>query len=132
MRKDIEIPKVIDVHIVAIKEWDKDFLAQNWIVYLVNNSAEPLQTVLVMSRGNNSDRKTSTLRHGLGDVAPFTAAKIELLPDEVLGFTNEYLLTFFNTQGLLHDKTFVFTAFQVNDKNTVAIPVIDQSGILAV
>jgi len=131
MRKDIEIPKVIDVHIVAIKEWDKEFLSQNWFVYLVNNSSNTLGTVLVVSRGNDSDRKTSTLRHGLGDITPFSAAKIELLPDEVLGFTNEYLLTFFNDKGLLHDKTFVFNAFVIKEESAVQIPVIEQAGIVA-
>jgi hypothetical protein len=131
MRKDIEIPKVTDVHIVAIREWDKEFLSQNWFVYLVNNSPRALGTVLVVSRGNDSDRKTSTLRHGLGDIAPYSWAKIELLPDEVLGFTNEYLLTFFNDNGLLHDKTFVFNAFNIKEEHTVQIPVMEQDGILA-
>ncbi|MEP2936398.1 MAG: hypothetical protein ABJM06_11675 [Gilvibacter sp.] len=131
MRKDIEIPKVTDVHIVAIKEWDKEFLSQNWFVYLVNNTSKTLSTVLVISRGADSDRKTSTLRHGLGDVAPFSAAKIELLPDEVLGFTNEYLLTFFNYKGLLHDKNFVFEAFEVSAENLETVPILDQAGIIA-
>ena len=47
MRKDIEIPKVTQVHIVAVHEWDKDFLAQNWFVYLVNESNKTLETTLV-------------------------------------------------------------------------------------
>jgi len=91
-----------------------------------------LDTVLVVSRGNDSDRKTSTLRHGLGDITAFSSAKIELLSDEVLGFTNEYLLTFFNDKGLLHDKAFVFSAFVISDDAAVTIPIIDQPGIYAV
>ncbi|NQX77486.1 hypothetical protein [Gilvibacter sp.] len=130
MRKDIEIPEVTRVHIVAVREWDKEFLAQNWYVYLINDWDQVLQTTLVMSRGNDSDRKTSTLRHGLNDVAPGTSAKIELLPDEVLGFTNEYLLTFF-ADGKLYDKTFVFEPYSVKEELAQELPVMEESGVMA-
>ena len=130
MRKDIEIPEVTRVHIVAVREWDKEFLAQNWYVYLINDWDQVLQTTLVMSRGNDSDRKTSTLRHGLNDVAPGTSAKIELLPDEVLGFTNEYLLTFF-ADGKLYDKTFVFQPYSVKEELAQELPVMEESGVMA-
>ena len=130
MRKDIEIPEVTRVHIVAVREWDKEFLAQNWYVYLINDWDQVLQTTLVMSRGNDSDRKTSTLRHGLNDVAPGTSAKIELLPDDVLGFTNEYLLTFF-ADGKLYDKTFVFEPYSVKEELAQELPVMEESGVMA-
>ncbi|MDC7996996.1 hypothetical protein [Gilvibacter sediminis] len=130
MRKDIEIPEVTRVHIVAVREWDKEFLAQNWYVHLINDWDQVLQTTLVMSRGNDSDRKTSTLRHGLNDVAPGTSAKIELLPDEVLGFTNEYLLTFF-ADGKLYDKTFVFEPYSVKEELAQELPVMEESGVMA-
>lgn len=64
MRKDIEIPKAENVHIVAVKEWDKDFTEQQWYIYLVNNREDEIETVLVLSRGKSEDKKTSTLRHG--------------------------------------------------------------------
>ncbi|WP_374959590.1 hypothetical protein [Gilvibacter sp.] len=130
MRKDIEIPEVTQVYIAAVREWDKEFLAQNWFVYLINNWDKTLQTTLVMSRGNDSDRKTSTLRHGLNDVPPGKAVKIELLPDEVLGFTNEYLLTFF-ADDKLYDKTFVFQPYTVKEEAASTLPVMDSDGVLA-
>ncbi|WP_435578280.1 hypothetical protein [Gilvibacter sp.] len=105
-------------------------MAQNWFVYLINDWDQVLQTTLVMSRGNDSDRKTSTLRHGLNDVAPGTSAKIELLPDEVLGFTNEYLLTFF-ADGKLYDKTFVFEPYSVKEELAQELPVMEESGVMA-
>src|SRR5690554_7199027 len=88
MKKDIEIPEIDGIHIVAIKEWDKDFTEKQWNVYIVNNRKEVISTVLVLSRGKSEDRKTSTLRHSLGDIEPNMSAKIEFITTEVLEFTN--------------------------------------------
>ena len=130
MRRDIEIPKAENVHIVAIKEWDKDFTGQQWNVYLVNNREDEITTVLVMSRGKSDDRKTSTLRHGLGNIKPKTAAKVEFIPTEVLGFTNEYLLTFF-AEDKLFERKFIFEPNTISEENVVEIPVLESEGILA-
>ena len=70
MIKDIEIPKVKNVHIVAIKEWNEEFTSQQWIVYLINNRPDTISMAMVMSRGKSDDKKTSTLRHSLGDLEP--------------------------------------------------------------
>ena len=67
---------------------------------------------------------------GLNDVAPGSAVKIELLPDEVLGFNNEYLLTFF-AGDKLYDKTFVFEPYSVKEENGRQIEVLGKEGVLA-
>ncbi len=130
MRKDIEIPKAKNVHLVALKEWDKDFTAQHWNIYLINDREDEINTVLVMSRGNSDDRKTSTLRHGLGNLLPKTSAKVEFIPSEVLGFTNEYLLTFF-AENKLFERKFIFEPNSISEENIVKIPVLESEGILA-
>ena len=130
MRKDIEIPKAKNVHIVAVKEWDKDFTGQQWNIYLVNDREDEISTVLVMSRGKSEDRKTSTLRHGLGNIKPKTAAKVEFIPTEVLGFTNEYLLTFF-AENKLVERKFIFEPNSISEENVVELPVLESEGILA-
>lgn len=130
MRKDIEIPKAENVHIVAVREWDKDFTGQHWNIYLVNNREEEITTVLVLSRGKSEDRKTSTLRHGLGNIPSKTAAKVEFIPNEVLGFTNEYLLTFFAENKLLERK-FIFEPNSISEGKVVELPVLESEGILA-
>jgi len=130
MRKDIEIPKVENVHIVALKEWDKDFLAQNWNIYLINDRKDYIETVLVLSRGNKKDQKTSTLRHGLKDIAPKTASKVELITEEVFGFTNEYLVTFF-AEGKLFEREFVFEANSISENNLKQLPVMEKEGVFA-
>ncbi len=130
MRKDIEIPNVKNVHIVAVNEWDKDFTSQQWNVYLANNREDEISTVLVMSRGKSEDKKTSTLRHALGNILPKTAAKIEFIPTEVLGFTNEYLLTFF-ANNKLFERKFIFEPNSISEENIVKVPVLESEGILA-
>lgn len=130
MRKDIEIPKVEDVHIVAIKEWDKDFKDQQWNIYVVNNKATEISTILVLSRGNSEDKKTSTLRHSLGDLKPYSSAKVEFITTEVLGFTNEYLITFFS-ENTLFERKFVFEPNMISEDKTTTLPVMDKEGILA-
>ena len=119
-----------NVHIVAIKERDKEFTGQQWNVYLVNDRDDEITTVLVMSRGKSDDRKTSTLRHGLGNLLPKTAAKVEFIPTEVLGFTNEYLLTFF-AENKLFERKFIFGPNSISEENVVEIPVLESEGILA-
>lgn len=130
MKKDIEIPKVEDVHIVAVKEWDKDFTGQQWNIYIVNNRNDVISTILVLSRGKSEDRKTSTLRHGLGDLNPHSSVKVELITEEVLGFTNEYLLTFF-IENRLFERNFVFKPNTISDDLISEIPVMESDGILA-
>ena len=130
MKKDIEIPIAKNVQIAAIKEWDKDFLAQNWNVYLVNDREDNIESVLVMSRGNSDDRKTSTLRHGLGDLTAKSFSKIEYIAEEVLGFTNEYLVTFF-AEGKLFERNFVFEANSISEENILRIDLLDTEGVLA-
>lgn len=130
MRKDIEIPIAKEVYIAAVKEWDTDFLSQNWYIYLINNREETIETVLVMSRGNSAGIKTSTLRHGLGNLDPKTFSKIEFISPEVLGFINEYWLTFFE-DGKLFERRFIFEAGSISGNTLIEIPILKVEGILA-
>lgn len=127
---DIEIPKAKEVHVVDVREWDKDFTGQQWNIYLINNRPDTISTVLVMSRGKSDDQKTSTLRHFLGDIKPQSAEKIEFITEEVLGFTNEYLLTFF-AEDKLFERSFSFAPNTINEKEVVKLPVMEVEGILA-
>lgn len=131
MRKDIEIPTVENVHIVAIKEWDKDFTGEQWNIYLINNRDDIVTTVLVLSRGKSDDLKTSTLRHGMGNLEPKTASKVEFIPTEVLGFTNEYLVTFF-AEDKLFERKFVFLPNSISEENAFKLPVLEVDGIMAI
>ena len=130
MRKDIKIPEVENVHIAAVKEWDKDFTDQQWYIHIINAREEEIDTVLVMSRGNNDEKKTSTLRHNLGNITAKTVTKVELISLDVLSFSNEYWVTYF-AGNRLFEKRFFFQPHDISDKNVVSLPVMDCEGVLA-
>lgn len=130
MRKDINFHTAEKVQIVAIREWDKDFLAQHWNIYVVNNSTMLLETILVMSRGISENKKTTTLRRNLGNLIPESSIKIEFITDAVLEFTNEYLVTYFS-EDKLYEKVFTFLPHSISEKNSTKIPVIHSEGVIA-
>lgn len=130
MIEDIEIPKAKDVHIAAVKEWNEDFTAHQWNVYLINNREDTISTVLVMSRGRSENQKTSTLRHLVGDLLPKSVAKVEMIMEDVFGFSNEYFVTFF-AENKLFEKRFVFEPHSINEKDAGKLPVMEEEGILA-
>jgi len=130
MRKDIEFPEVKEIYIAAVKEWDEAFLNQSWNVYLINNSQLIMEVTIVVSRGSKGDRKTATLRHGLGVIEPKTHRKVEFIAEEVLPFKNEFLLSFF-ANGKLYDRTFVFEPYTIKDENLKEIPLLESEGVLA-
>lgn len=134
MKKDIIIPIVTNVHIVAFQEWNDDFMENSWYAYLINDTDDLLEMAMVVSRAygliNGEERKTGTFRHAFAKVEPRTAVKVELLENNVLQLNNEFLLSYF-ANGQLFDKTFVFRTNSVNEKATKDLPIINKKGVFA-
>ena len=95
MKKDIEIPVVNDVYVAVVHEWNEEFLSKDWNAYIINDRDTPIETVLIVSKGYDSDIKTSTMRHGIGKVEAKSFEKIELMQEDVLKLNNEFYVTFF-------------------------------------
>lgn len=133
MKKDIIIPEVKDVYVAAIQEWNDDFMQKTWYAYLVNDSDEKLETVIVVSNAsgmlNGEERKTSMLRHAFVEVEADTAVKIEMIEDSVLQLNNSFMVTFFK-DNTLYDKNFVFKAGTINEDNVQEVPVIFKDGVI--
>ncbi len=133
MKKDITIPKVENVYVAAIQEWNDDFMENSWYAYLINDSDVKLEMALVVSRAygkiNGEDRKTGTFRHAFKEVEPNASVKIELLENNVLQLNNEFMVTYFQ-DGKLFDKTYVFRTNTINDKALVDLPVLTKRGVL--
>jgi len=133
MKKDIIIPKVENVYVAAMQEWNDDFMEKTWYAYLINDSQDTLESVIVVSsaRGmlNGEERKTSRLRHDYASVAPGSAIKIELIENGVLVLDNMFSVTFFKGSTLF-DKNFVFKAGAIAEDNTTEVPVIFKEGVL--
>ena len=130
MKKDIEIPIAKDVQVAIIREWNEEFLSKDWNAYIINNRADQIEMVMVVSKGFDEERQTTTMRHSMGTILPSDFKKIELLQEEVLALDNEFFVTFF-AEGKLFEKRFLFQKNTVSEKNLSTIPIIEKDGISA-
>ena len=130
MKKDIEIPVAKDVHVAVIREWNEEFLSKDWNAYLINNRSDTIEMTIVVSKGFDGDKKTSTMRHGIGVLGPKSFKKIELLQEEVLALNNEFFVTFF-AENKLFEKRCLFPKHTINENQLRTIPIIDKEGILS-
>lgn len=130
MRKDIEIPVVKDVYVAIVHEWNDEFLDKEWNAYIINDGNSPIEMTMVVSKGYDAERKTSTMRHAVDVVNAKSFKKIEVVQEDVLKLNNEFFVTYFADQKL-HEKRFMFEKNTVTENNLVNIQLIDKEGILA-
>ena len=129
MRKDIDIPEVNDVYVAVVNEYTKIFKTYDWNAYIINDKDVALEMVLIVSRGYDKIRGTSTMRHKLEKLPPKSYAKIEMVQEDVLELNNEFVVTFFE-DNKMHDKTFLFRKNTINKNALQPIPLMDTKGIL--
>jgi hypothetical protein len=132
MRKDIEIPRVTDVAVAVVHEINELNVGE-WNVYIVNLKNQPIEGVLVSSRGygeiENEKRMTSELRHFLDVIEPQTFKKIEPIVEDVFGLNNEYWVSFYQDKKMF-DKKFIFLPETISKSNCIHIPVLNKKGVL--
>lgn len=133
MKKDIEIPKVENVFLAAIQEWNDDFMENVWYVYLVNDSDYDLDGVMVVSKAfgtiDGEMKKTSLLRHAFQHVPTQSLVKVELIEKSVLELNNEFMVTYF-IGNTLYDKKFIFRKNTINERATEEVPHIWKNGVV--
>lgn len=133
MKKDIEIPKVENVFLAAIQEWNDDFMDNVWYVYLVNDSDYDLDSVMVVSKAfgtlDGEMKKTSLLRHAFTQVPTVSVVKIEMIENSVLALNNEFMVTYF-IGSTLYDKKFTFRKNTINERATEEVPHIWKNGVV--
>lgn len=130
MKKDIEIPIVKDVFVAVVHEWDKDFTGKDWNAYIINNRETAIDMVLIVSKGYFGDRKTSTMRHGIGKVEAKSFEKIEMMTEDVIQLNNEFYVTFFANDKLF-EKKYIFRKNSISESKLDNIPVLENDGVLA-
>lgn len=132
MKKDLPENIVENVAIAVVLESSTPEI-KNWKVYLLNLKDEPIETVLVSSKGygekDGTQVKTSVLRHSIGTVAAQDYAAIELIDEQVLGLTNEYWLSYY-IGGQIFDKKFIFVPESIIDTNLSRIPLLNMPGVM--
>lgn len=130
MKKDIEIPEVEGVFIAAVLEDNPEFRSRDWNAYIINAKPVPIEMILIITRGYDSKRSTSTMRHTVKVLPARSYAKIEFLQDEVLGLNNEFLVTFFEGNRM-YEKKFTLTKNSVKESAIENLPVMTVKGIPA-
>lgn len=130
MLKDINFTRIESIIIAVAPNGAEDDM---WTVYLINQGNEPLETVMVSSRGfgeyEGLSKETATLRWMLGDIPANSVCIIEEIPDEVRSLNNEFLISFFMNRQLL-DKKVVFVADSIDEQFFTDIPLIDKKGVM--
>jgi len=129
LKKDIEIPVVEHVYIAIVKEWNEEFGGYDWNSYIINDQDSSIEMVLVVTKGYDTERKTSLLRHGIGTVAAKSAAKIEMIQEQLFAMNNEFAVTFF-ANDKLYDKKYLFRKNTINEHAFRDLPVMKQRGVL--
>jgi hypothetical protein len=133
MKSDIIIPKVENVFLAAIQEWNDDFMDNVWNVYLINDSDFKLYSVMVVSKAfgtiDGEMKKTSLLRHAFIEIPSVSAVKIEMIEASVLALNNEFMVTYF-IGNTLYDKKFTFRTNTINERATEEVPVLFKNGVV--
>ena len=107
MRKDIELPKVEGIAVAVIQE-ENNLKQAIWNVYLINLKQEPIEGVLVSSKGygeKNGERvASSTLRHFLDVIPAQSFKKIEPLDEKLFGISNEFWVSYYLNKTMYDKK----------------------------
>jgi hypothetical protein len=133
MKKDIPELKVEDLAIVIAPRADDAHHEELWETYLLNLKEEPLQNVMVSSRGygeiDGQEKKTSTLRHFFERVEPMGMVLIEPILKEAFALTNEYWVSF-SFEGEMYDKRYIFVTGSMEPSNFTLIPFLNRRGVM--
>ncbi len=85
---------------------------------------------MVVSKGFDDERKTSTKRHTIGVVAAKSFEKIEGVQEDVLALNNEFFITYY-ADNKLYEKRFIFDSGSVTVDALKTIPLIEKGCIMA-
>jgi len=130
VKKDINIPEVKNVYVAAVKVFNESFKVDEWTAYLINNSDVAIEMALIVSKGYDQDKETSTIRHKLEKLPSKSFSKIEFIQEEVLALNNQFQVTFF-AEGKMYEKKYFFRKNSVNENALREIPIIPNKGVLA-
>jgi len=87
MKKDIQIPKAKEVYIAVVQEEHLEYKTLDWNAYIINDSDEDLDTVLIVSKGYSDKQITPPMRHSIAKLPARSYAKIEYMQEQVLALT---------------------------------------------
>ena len=132
MIKDLPENIVKDIAIaVALEKESAE--SKIWYVYLINLKNEPIENVLITSKGygekDGAPVKTSTLRHMFPLVESKSYKLIEPIDEQTFGLNNEYWLSYYIGTNI-YDKKFIFVPDSIRPENLIYIKELDRQGVL--
>lgn len=128
MKKDIQIPEVKGVSLLALYEAQEGADAKVWNIYLLNSGAQTMETIMIVLRGASEDKKTSVMRRSLEKLDPGCFARLEFVPDELVSFRNEYLITYFQ-DNTMFEKNYTLEPGSLDTDAMINIPELGAQGI---
>jgi hypothetical protein len=132
MIKDLPENNVEDIAIAVALE-KESVESKLWYVYLINLKKEPIENVLITSKGygerNGEQVKTSTLRHMFPLVEPGKSVLIEPIDEQTFGLNNEYWLSYYIGTNI-YDKKFIFLPESIVEMNFIRLPVVNKPGVM--
>jgi len=129
MKKDIQIPKVEDVYVAVVNEFNEIYKTQDWNAYIINDKDVDLEVVLIVTSGFSEEKVTSIFRKKIDVFPKKSYAKIELMQEELFTLNNEFKVTFFEGNTMF-EKTYLFRKNTINEKALQSIPLMKAKGVL--
>ena len=129
MKKDILIPKVEDVYIAIVNEYNDIYKTQDWNAYIINNKEVDLEMVLIVTSGYSEEKITSTFRKKIDKLPKKSYAKIELIQEELFALNNTFKVSFFEGNTMF-DKTYLFRKNTINLQALQFIPLMEAKWVL--
>ncbi|MAX81906.1 MAG: hypothetical protein CL843_17210 [Crocinitomicaceae bacterium] len=131
MKKDINFPKVQGVHIAILREQvEKE---QEWAVYIINENNHDIVDLMVTSKGygeaEGKNIQTTALRRYIEKVEANSSLKFEIIPEELLGITNEFWLSYYINKTI-YDKKYIFLPDSLIEENLITVPIVNKKGVL--
>ncbi|HEX3384739.1 MAG TPA: hypothetical protein VHS53_06115 [Mucilaginibacter sp.] len=132
MIKDIPENIVKDIAVAVALEGE-NIRDKTWYVYLINLKKEPIENVLITSKGygeqNGEQIKTSTLRHMFPEVKDNSYVLIEPIDEATFGLSNEYWLSYYIGKEIF-DKKFIFLPESIVESNFIKLPIVNKPGVM--
>jgi len=129
MKIDIKTPKVEDVYIAVVYEYNIIYKTNDWNAYIINNKDVDLEMILIVTSGYSDKKITSTFRKKLDKLPKKSYAKIELMQEGLFALNNTFKVSFFEGNQMF-DKTYLFRENTINLKALQPIPLMNAKGVL--
>lgn len=132
MLKDLSKNIVEDIAVAVALEKETPE-SKIWYVYLINLKNQPIENVLVTSKGygekDGEQVKTSVLRHMIPLIEPGVSALIEPIDEATFGLNNEYWVSYYIGKDIF-DKKFIFLPESIVESNFIKLPVLNKVGVM--